>query len=93
MREETQKAPNTIAPTKTNAAQTASTLSFIVTSTRGSSVAVVLTQNLAENRVFQKRVDLLQCRRVLCTTHFSPALFANIMRSANNFVPTKRFRD
>jgi hypothetical protein len=38
--EETQKAPSTMAPTKTNAAHTASTLSFIVTPTRRTSIVM-----------------------------------------------------
>jgi hypothetical protein len=41
---ETQKAPSRIAPTKNNAAHAASTLSFIVRSTRRTSIAVVLTK-------------------------------------------------
>jgi hypothetical protein len=54
---ETQKAPSRIAPTKTNAAHTANILSFIVTSTRRTSITVVPTKSLAENGAFQKRVD------------------------------------
>jgi hypothetical protein len=49
MLEETQKAPSTIALTKTNAAQIASTLSFIVTSTRRASIAA------ARNRKFNRK--------------------------------------
>jgi hypothetical protein len=48
MLEETQKAPSTIAPTKTNAAQIASTLSFIVASTRRTSIAAA--RNRKSNR-------------------------------------------
>lgn len=56
MLEETQKAPSRIAPTKINAANTASTLSFIVTSTRRTSITVA-QRNLAETGAALKRVD------------------------------------
>lgn len=56
MLEETQKAPSRIAPTKINAANTASTLSFIVTSTRRTSITVA-QRNLAETGAALKRID------------------------------------
>jgi hypothetical protein len=52
MLEETQKAPSTMALRKTNAAQIASALSFIVTSTRRSSVTV------AREKFYQKTTPL-----------------------------------
>jgi hypothetical protein len=88
---ETQKAPSRIAPTKTNAAHTASTLSFIVTSTRRTSITVLLIDSLAENGAFQKRVDCCIAAE-FCALHSSQRGFANIMRFANNFAPTKKFR-
>jgi hypothetical protein len=91
MLEETQKAPSRIAPTKTNAAHTASTLSFIVTSTRCTSITVVLIEILAENGVPQKRVDCCSAAD-FCARHTSQRGFAKFMRFANNFAPTKKFR-
>jgi hypothetical protein len=88
---ETQKAPSRIAPTKTNAAHTASTLSFIVTSTRRTSITVMPIESLAENGAFQKRVDCCSAAD-FCARHTSQRGFANIMRFANNFAPTKKFR-
>jgi hypothetical protein len=88
---ETQKAPSRIAPTKTNAAHTASMLSFIVTSTRRTSITSGTIAILAENGVFQKRID---CRSAaeFCARHTSQHRPANAMIFASNLAPTKRFR-
>ena len=65
---ETQKAPSRIAPTNTNAAHTARTLSFIVRSTRRTSIRVVLKQSLAECSNLQKRIHCCIAAGFCCTT-------------------------
>jgi hypothetical protein len=54
---ETQKAPSRIAPTKTNAAHTARTLSFIVRPTRRTSITVFAGFILAECGTWQKQIS------------------------------------
>jgi hypothetical protein len=61
MLEETQKAPSTIAPTKANAAHTASTLSFIVTFTRRTSITIADGQRSRKREVAEVS-RMLQCR-------------------------------
>jgi hypothetical protein len=67
--QETQKAPSSIAPTKTNAAHAASMLSFITVSTRRISITVVLLLNLAESARRKKHNVLLHCRKNLRAAH------------------------
>jgi hypothetical protein len=88
---ETQKAPSKIAPTKTNAAHTASMLSFIVTSTRRTSITSCTGESLPENGVFQKGFDCCSAAE-FCARHTSQRGIANIMRFANNLALAKRFR-
>jgi hypothetical protein len=77
---ETQKAPNRIAPTKTNAAHSANTLSFVATSIfvvalmRRTSVTVA-QRVFSRNRRSAEARRLLQRRGVLCAAHFSPSLY------------------
>lgn len=71
MLEETQKAPSRIAPTKINAANTASTLSFIVTSTRHTSITVA-QRNLAETAAALKRVDCCSAAKLDARHSYPP---------------------
>jgi hypothetical protein len=73
MLEETQKAPSTIALTKINAVQIASTLSFIVTSTRRTSIAVARNRKSNRKSCRSEANGLLQCR-VFGARHSSMAL-------------------
>jgi hypothetical protein len=76
---ETQKAPNRIAPTKTNAAHSANTLSFVATSIfvvalmRRTSVTVA-QRVLAEIGAAQKRGDCCNAAAFWCAAHFSTSL-------------------
>jgi hypothetical protein len=79
MLEETQKAPSTIAPTKTNAAHTANMLSFIVTFTRRTSIAITSIDNLAARRRFLKHRICCIAEEFLCATHFSVYRRGNVM--------------
>jgi uncharacterized protein (TIGR02118 family) len=60
---ETQKAPSRIAPTNTKTAHTASTLSFNLTSTRHTSIRVVLAWRLAERRGARKKISCCAAAR------------------------------
>ena len=60
------KGPSRIAPTNTNTAHTASTLSFDLVSTRRTSIRVVLAGRASRTPQTAKANLLLRCRRICC---------------------------
>ena len=65
---ETQKAPSRIAPTKTNAAHTATMLSFIAMSTRRTSITVLLNQTY-QKAASERSETIAALPHKLCRTH------------------------